>query len=169
MLIVLTYTILGLVTNPSNNRDWNLDQEILPYAVVEEANGVLGTEKTADSTGNLIHVKNIRNFSYTSTKEFTPNYYDKTFDISKLKRVYYIVEPFSGFKGSAHTFLSFEFEPHAVEPGATNTQSVGSENKGESEQSQLKSASKKANHFLQSKASSTNMNLCMYWQMSATL
>jgi hypothetical protein len=41
---------------------------------------------------------------------YTPAYYDKTYDLSKLKKVYYIVEPFSGFKGSAHSFLSFEFD-----------------------------------------------------------
>lgn len=99
VLIVLAYTILSLATNPSNNRDWNVDQEVLSFAEVD---------------GNLIHVKNIRNFSYTSTQDFTPNYYDKTFDINKLKRVYYIVEPFSGFMGSAHTFLSFEFEGSAT-------------------------------------------------------
>ena len=37
-------------------------------------------------------------------------YYDADYDLSQLKKVYFIVEPFSDFKGPAHTFLSFEFE-----------------------------------------------------------
>lgn len=55
-------------------------------------------------------VHNIRNFTYTSTKDYTPGYYDAIFDVEKIKNAYYIVEPFSGIPGSAHTFLSFEFE-----------------------------------------------------------
>jgi hypothetical protein len=30
--------------------------------------------------------------------------------MKKIKKVWYVVEPFSGIPGSAHTFLSFEFE-----------------------------------------------------------
>jgi len=82
-------------THPSNDRVWNTDQEILPYAEIQD---------------NLVSIHNIRNFSYTSTASYTPNYYDKMFDLSKIKRVWYVVEPFSGLPGSAHTFLSFEFE-----------------------------------------------------------
>lgn len=97
-LVAATYTILGIFTSPSNTRNWSVDQSLLPYAEI------------STTTSNLIHIKNIRNYTYKSTSEYTPNYYDKTFDLSKLKNVYYIVEPFTGFKGSAHTFLSFEFE-----------------------------------------------------------
>jgi len=96
--VVVAYTILGIFTSPSNTRDWSVDQSLLPYAEI------------STTTSNLIHIKNIRNYTYKSTSEYTPAYYDKTFDLSKLKKVYYIVEPFTGFKGSAHTFLSFEFE-----------------------------------------------------------
>lgn len=82
-------------TEPSNLRDWNDDQDTLPYADIE-----------ADS----VTVHNIRNFTYTSTTSYTKAYYDKTYDLSRLKKVWYIVEPFEGVPGSAHTFLSFEFE-----------------------------------------------------------
>jgi hypothetical protein len=95
IFIIGFYTILGLFTTPSNARNWADDQAILPYAEIDN---------------DLIHVKNVRNFAYKTTDEYTPNYYDKTYTLSSLKKVYYIVEPFSGFKGSAHTFLSFEFE-----------------------------------------------------------
>ena len=95
VLIFMVFAAVELVTKPSNDRNWTVDQAVLPYA---------------DIKGNLVAVRNIRNFSYTSIADYVPNYYDKTFDLDKLKSVYYIVEPFSGFVGSAHTFLSFEFE-----------------------------------------------------------
>ncbi len=95
LIIIVTFTFVSLITEPSNDRDWNIDQAILPSAKIE---------------GNLVSIKNIRNFAYASTTSYTANYYDKTFDINKIKKVWYVVEPFSGIPGSAHTFLSFEFE-----------------------------------------------------------
>src|SRR3989344_8416366 len=82
---VIAYVIFVIVVRPSNDRDWMLDQAVLPYA---------------DIDGNRIAIHNIRNFTYQSTSEYTPNYYDATFDLEKLKNIYFIVEPFSGFKGA---------------------------------------------------------------------
>ena len=95
ILVIVTLTIVHLMTTPSNDRDWNVDQKILPYAKIN---------------GDHVSVHNIRNFSYTSTTDYTPHYYDRNFNLNTLKKVWYIVEPFSGLPGSAHTFLSFEFE-----------------------------------------------------------
>lgn len=87
--------VARIAISPSNDRDWSLDQAILPYA---------------DIDGSSVTIHNIRNFTYNSTKDYVPGYYDATFDVEKIKNVYYVVEPFSGIPGSAHTFLSFEFE-----------------------------------------------------------
>lgn len=95
LLITIFYSALVIILRPSLTRDWSEDQSILPFAVIDK---------------NLVHVKNIRNNTYASTTSYTPAYYDKTYDIDKLKKVYFIVEPFSGYVGAAHTFLSFEFE-----------------------------------------------------------
>ncbi|MEK7646299.1 MAG: DUF4105 domain-containing protein [Patescibacteria group bacterium] len=95
VIIVLTILITRLVTSPANDRTWNTDQEVLPYA---------------DISGDRVSIFNIRNFSYASTTSYTPAYYHHTYDLQKLKRVWYVVEPFSGIPGSAHTFVSFEFE-----------------------------------------------------------
>ncbi len=95
IILIITFTITSLITSPSNTLDWNNDQNILPYAEIDD---------------NLVSIHNIRNFSYASTTSYITNYYDKVFDINKIKRAWYIVEPFSGIPGSAHTFLSFEFE-----------------------------------------------------------
>ncbi len=87
--------MLIIVVRPSNNRNWNIDQKILP-------------EITRD--GNEVTIKKVRNFSYTTTSDFTPAYYDDTYDISKLKSAYFVVEPFSGNFNAAHTFVTFEFD-----------------------------------------------------------
>lgn len=95
VLVSVFYVVLNLVTSPSNDRTWNEDQTVLPYATVD---------------GDIVTVYNIRNFDYDSTTSYTPHYYNKTFDLSTIKNVWYVVEPFEGVPGSAHTFLSFEFE-----------------------------------------------------------
>ena len=95
LIVLFTILIRDIFTNPSNDRDWNEDQMVLASAEIKD---------------NLVTIKNVRNFKYASTTSFVANYYDRTYDLNKLKKVWYVVEPFSGIPGSAHTFLSFEFE-----------------------------------------------------------
>jgi hypothetical protein len=69
-------------------------------------------QSTAEIHGNLAIVHNVRNFRYNGSEDdadITAAYYDKTYDLDQLKRVWYIVEPFKNFNLAAHTFLSFEF------------------------------------------------------------
>ncbi len=94
LILILAYSMLILVIRPSSNRTWNKDQEI-PATIV------LST--------STISIKNIRNFSYTTTSEYTPHYYDKVVTRGSVKKVWFIVEPFAR-PGFAHTFLSFEFD-----------------------------------------------------------
>lgn len=95
IILLAVFSFVNLTTTPSNDRDWLTDQTILAHAEIQK---------------DFVTIKNIRNFTYASTTSYTTNYYDKTFDLNKIKKVWYIVEPFSGIPGSAHTFLSFEFE-----------------------------------------------------------
>jgi hypothetical protein len=95
LIVIFTIFIRDLITEPSNDRNWNEDQMVLPSAMIKD---------------NLITIKNVRNFKYASTTSFVAKYYDETYDLNKLIKVWYVVEPFSGIPGSAHTFLSFEFE-----------------------------------------------------------
>lgn len=118
IVVLLLCTVLNLLVRPSNNRDWNDDQAILPFAEIN---------------GSLISIHNIRNFTYASTTSYTKNYYNKTFDIRNLKKVWYIVEPFSGIPGSAHTFLSFEFNsPQNLKPEFVSISVEIRKEKGES-------------------------------------
>jgi hypothetical protein len=54
-------------------------------------------------------VKNVRNHQWTTDTEFTPLYYDATYDLSQIESVYYSITPFSDKDGPAHTMLSFSF------------------------------------------------------------
>lgn len=65
---------------------------------------------TAEFKGDQVTVRNVRNFRYNPTEsDVQPGYYDKTYELSQIKRVWYITEPFNENKVAAHTFVSFEF------------------------------------------------------------
>jgi len=55
-------------------------------------------------------MNDVRNFTYTSTTSYTSAYYDQRYDLNNIESVDYVVEPFSEWAGSAHTFLTFGFE-----------------------------------------------------------
>jgi hypothetical protein len=93
-LLALAYTILVIAVRPSNQRDWSTDQAVLPFAEFD---------------GPMVRVHNIRNFRYRSVSDFTPAYYDKSFDLRKLEKVWFVVEPFGKWRGPAHTFVTFGF------------------------------------------------------------
>lgn len=80
---------------PRNDRDWSLDQVILPYSKTKE---------------NIVKVFNIRNFSYGPDGQFMESYYSKKYNLDELESMYYIIVPFAHIPGGAHTFLSFGFK-----------------------------------------------------------
>lgn len=70
VLVVLGVWWHGI--EPSNQRDWLADVAELPHATIE---------------GDIITVHNIRNFEYRSETDYTPAWYDKRFDLRKLRGV----------------------------------------------------------------------------------
>ncbi|MGB3211428.1 MAG: DUF4105 domain-containing protein [Desulforhopalus sp.] len=93
MLFAMVLMIFFL-KKPSNDREWQPDLAILPYASMEG--------------DNRITLHNIRNCDYRSESDFTVQYYNKTFDLDNLTSVdLYLVD--WGLKHVAHTMLSFGF------------------------------------------------------------
>lgn len=94
--LVLFAVLLGwwFSIAPSNDRDWQPEVARLAYA---------------DIDGDRVTVHNIRNFDYRSETDFTPAYYDKSFDVSKLESVDLVAVYWMG-PAIAHTILSFGFE-----------------------------------------------------------
>lgn len=98
MIIVIILILLSLgylaTLKPSNDRDWSLDQDTLPYVEVD---------------GDIATFYNVRNFNYRSEFDYDRNYDIRSYDLNKITSLDYIVVPF-GSIGAAHTFLSFGFE-----------------------------------------------------------
>jgi hypothetical protein len=94
LLFLVFLSLAWSLIKPSNDRDWELDQKVLPFYEKNE---------------NFITVYNIRNFTYITTQDYLIDYYNETFNLDELSSVYFIVEPFSEWEGAAHTFVSFGF------------------------------------------------------------
>jgi hypothetical protein len=78
---------------PSNDRVWQPEVAVLPSATIE---------------GDLVTVRNIRNFDYRTETDFTPRYYDKTFDLRRMDRLDLVAVYWIG-PAIAHLFLTFGF------------------------------------------------------------
>jgi len=82
-------------TRPSHERVWRPEQAVLPSVRFD---------------GSRVHVRNVRDFTFRSETDFTPGYRDRTYDLDRMKRVWFGLSPFNtDWRGPAHTFLSFEF------------------------------------------------------------
>ena len=80
---------------PSNLRDWSPDQAVLPYA---------------ETGGDVVRVHNVRDCTYVSEDAYVLNYYDKAYDLNRLRSVDFIMVPFRNMPSIAHTMLSFGFD-----------------------------------------------------------
>lgn len=78
---------------PSNDRNWKPEVAVLPYATID---------------GDLVTVHNVRNFDYRTEMDFTPRYYDRTYNLRQLDSVDLIASYWAG-PAIAHIFLSFGF------------------------------------------------------------
>jgi hypothetical protein len=93
ILFVLILTWWWFAVQPSNERQWQVDLVTLPYATV---------------AGDIVTVHNIRNVDYRSELDYSPAYYDKTFDLNKLEGIDLFAVYWMG-PAIAHTILSFNF------------------------------------------------------------
>jgi hypothetical protein len=78
---------------PSNDRAWPPEVERLASATLE---------------GDLVTVRNVRNFDYRTETDFTPRYEERTYDLRRLDRVDLVTAYWMG-PAIAHVFLSFGF------------------------------------------------------------
>ncbi len=94
--VLSIFIVWQLSLEPATNSDW---QEQLKVA------------STAEFNGDMVTVRNVRNFRYSPTEaDIRPAYYDKIYNLQELERVWYVSEPFNEFKVAGHTFVSFEFK-----------------------------------------------------------
>ena len=77
----------------SNDRDWQPDVAMTPYAVIN---------------GDKITIHNVRNFNYRTEADFDPRWETRVYDLSKLDSADLIAVYWAG-KPIAHIMLSFGF------------------------------------------------------------
>ena len=92
--LVLAYLVLIVIVRPSNQRNWTPDTQRTVNAIV---------------TGDSVKIENVRNAHYRSKTDFDVHWETRTYDLRKLESVWFMVEPFSDWRGPAHTLLSFGF------------------------------------------------------------
>jgi hypothetical protein len=84
------------------------------YAPVElkvpEWSPDMARQTTADFSGNLVTLHNVRHAEYRSSKDYDVTWYDKVVDLDKIRTVDFVMVPFGGVPGVAHTQLSYGFE-----------------------------------------------------------
>ncbi len=88
--------LVSLTTKkPSNDRDWIPEHKVLA---------------SAEFYGDQVTIHNVRNAEFLTYRDCIVKHYDKTYDLSKIRSVDFVVVPFSEVKAVAHTLLSFGFE-----------------------------------------------------------
>ena len=79
---------------PRNDRDWSPDVARLAYADVD---------------GNRVTVHNVRNCTYRSETDYTPDWEDRTYDLDRLRTID-VMLVYWGSPAIAHAMVSFDFD-----------------------------------------------------------
>lgn len=96
LALVLLLIVAGFVAvRPSNEREWSVGQQRLPYATFD---------------GAQVTIHDIRNFEWRKDGSVIERWEDRTYDLDKLESAWFALAPFErDNRGPAHTFLSFGF------------------------------------------------------------
>jgi len=93
LVLFVLVQLWWLALEPSNDREWLADVAELPSATFD---------------GDLVTIRNVRNFGYRSETDFDANWETRTYDLSQLRGL----DMFLSYWGSpmiAHTIASWEF------------------------------------------------------------
>jgi hypothetical protein len=95
-LLILVFLIWFLAQRPSLDRDWQPGLDRLPRAEFQ---------------GDTVHIQNVRNFRTQPDHSRLARYEDRTYDLSQVESLWYILSIFNGdgWRGPAHSMLSFGF------------------------------------------------------------
>ena len=80
---------------PSNDRNWIPEHRVLAHA---------------EFKGDQVTIHNVRNAEFLTYRDCIVKHDDRTYDLSKIRTVDFVVVPFAEIKSVAHTLLSFGFE-----------------------------------------------------------
>lgn len=94
LVLAIVVTLIRAGRTPSNDRQWHPQQERVPLVRVD---------------GDLVEIRNVRDFVHRSETRFDRRYLDRTYDLRRLEAAEYVVSRFGGVPGLAHAFLTFRF------------------------------------------------------------
>lgn len=96
LLIVALGAGWALVTRPSHDRQWSVDQSVLP---------------TVEWHDDSVRISGVRNFQWTSDTVFTPAWEARSYRLDQVATAWYVLAPFArSWRGPAHAFVSFGFD-----------------------------------------------------------
>ena len=94
LIVFAVLVVLFFQIPASNNRDWQPEVAVTPYATVN---------------GDVVTIHGVRNFDYRTETDFTPHWETRTYDLSKLDSADIIAVYWAG-KAIAHVMVSFGFQ-----------------------------------------------------------
>ena len=94
LIVFAVLVVLFLNIPASNDRDWQTEVSVTPYATLK---------------GDLVTIHGVRNFDYRTETDFTPRWEDRTYDLRKLDSADVIAVYWAG-KAIAHVMVSFGFQ-----------------------------------------------------------
>ena len=97
LVTVALYFFLSQKT-PSMDRDFEEASKILPDIT-------FGTS----SDSQMITISHLRDWRYEKGEVISREYYDDTFDLSKIEKTYLLFNPFGKWQGTGHSFFVFKF------------------------------------------------------------
>jgi hypothetical protein len=114
-ILPLMVVIWFMLIPASNNRDWQISCSRLPDAFFK---------------GDMVTIKNIRDFKYRTVDDFDPHYITRTYDLNKVKTMDLAVVRWDGNQAIAHTMLSFGFSDGSYLAVSAETRLVKGQEQG---------------------------------------
>ncbi len=94
-ILILVLLVSVFSQKPSHNRNWERESKTMPNVSINE---------------NLVTIKNVRDFKYSDKEILSLDYFDRTIDINKVEKIYYLIEPFAKWQAVAHAYLTFDIK-----------------------------------------------------------
>jgi hypothetical protein len=94
-ILVLSVFLRLAFLQPSHDRDWSEEFAVMPTAEIE---------------GDIVKINNVRNWKYRADGPYEKSYLNRSFNVQDIERVWFLIEPFSGWEGVAHTYFTFDFK-----------------------------------------------------------
>jgi hypothetical protein len=83
----------GFMT-PNPNENWITKHARMPHV---------------EFVGDKVHVRNVRNYTWRTEDDFTPEYLDRVYDVNALSSMYFVLSPIFDLEPVAHVWVGFGF------------------------------------------------------------